>query len=224
MPLVELRDVEKRYGRGAAEVAALRGVTMDVERGEFVAVLGRSGSGKSTLMNLLAGLDRPTSGTIRVDGRDLSQATPAELAAYRARTIGVVFQQFHLLPGRTAAEQVALPLVLDETPPGERAALVAAALDAVGLSRRATHVPAELSGGEQQRVAVARAVVRKPPLLLCDEPTGNLDSVNAEAVVDLLSGLRARLGCTVVMITHEPDLADRVASRRVRMEDGRIAP
>lgn len=220
-PLVEMRGVAKRYGDGATAVAALRGVDLVVERGEFVAILGRSGSGKSTLMNLLAGLDRADDGVLRVDGLDLARLGPAEMANYRATKIGIVFQSFHLLPGRTAREQVELPLALDGVPRAERAARAAEALDSVGLAGRAGHTPAEMSGGEQQRVAVARALVRRPPLLLCDEPTGNLDSANATQVVDLLAKLRADRGCTIVMITHEPDVAER-ASRHVRLIDGRV--
>jgi putative ABC transport system ATP-binding protein len=222
MSVVELRGVEKSYGRGHARVAALRGADLTVESGEFVAVLGRSGSGKSTLMNLLAGLDRADSGTVRVLGRDLRTASPRDLAEYRRRAIGIVFQSFHLLPGRTAQDQVEIPLALDGVAPSERARLAREALVEVGLAARLDHTPAQLSGGEQQRVAVARALVRRPPLLLCDEPTGNLDSANADAVVDLLVRLREDRGCTVVMITHEPELAARVATRSVRIEDGVI--
>ncbi len=222
MLLVRLRGVEKRYGRGDAAVAALRGVDLDVEQGEFVAVLGRSGSGKSTLLNLVAGLDRADSGTVTVGGEDLGSLSAAGLARHRAARIGMVFQSFHLLPGRSAAENVALPLVLDGVPRAERRRLAAEALDAVGLSDRASHAPSELSGGEQQRVAIARAIVRRPPLLLADEPTGNLDSATALDVMELVAALRRERGSTVVMITHEPDLAERYATRRVAMRDGRI--
>lgn len=222
MSFIELRGVRKSYGRAEAEVAALRGVDLDVEAGEFLAVLGRSGSGKSTLMNLLAGLDRADEGTVRVAGLDLRELPPRAIARYRAGTIGIVFQSFHLLPGRTALENVALPLALDGVPRPERLRRAADALEDVGLLARASHTPAQLSGGEQQRVAVARALVRRPPLLLCDEPTGNLDTANAEGVVELLVRLRTERRCTVVMITHEPDLAARTATRSVRIEDGRI--
>jgi len=223
MPFVELRGVIKSYGRGEAAVEALRGVDLDVEAGEFLAVLGRSGSGKSTLLHLLAGLDRADAGTVTVDGRELRALPPREIATYRARTVGIVFQSFHLLPGRTALENVALPLALDGVDRGERLGRARAALDDVGLGARAGHTPAQLSGGEQQRVAVARALVRRPPLLLCDEPTGNLDTANADGVVELLVRLRDERRCTVVMITHEPDLAARTATRSVRIEDGRVA-
>jgi putative ABC transport system ATP-binding protein len=222
MPLVELRDVVKRYGRGGAAVTALAGVHLDVDEGEFVAVLGRSGSGKSTLLNLLAGLDRADSGTVRVSGSDLAAMDAAALARHRASRIGIVFQSFHLLPGRSAAQNVEIPLLLDGVPPPERRRLAEVALAAVGLAGRAEHAPSELSGGEQQRVAIARAVVRRPPLLLCDEPTGNLDSATAAEVMDVIARLQREHGATVVMITHEPELAGRYASRRVTMSDGRV--
>ena len=222
MPLVELRDVVKRYGRGSAAVTALAGVRLDVDEGEFVTVLGRSGSGKSTLLNLLAGLDRADSGTVRVAGSDLAAVDAAALARHRASRIGIVFQSFHLLPGRSAVENVEIPLLLDGVPRPERRRLAEAALESVGLAGRAEHAPSELSGGEQQRVAIARAVVRRPPLLLCDEPTGNLDSATATEVMDLIARLRRDRGATVVMITHEADLAERYASRLVTMRDGRV--
>lgn len=222
MPVIELCDVRKVYGEGTARVEALRGVDLSVEEGEFLAILGRSGSGKSTLLHLLAGLDRPTTGTMRVLGHDLANAGSAELATYRREAIGIVFQSFHLLPGRAALDQVELPLALDGVPRAKRAELAAEALREVGLGGRLDHTPAQLSGGEQQRVAVARALVRRPPVLLCDEPTGNLDTDNADAVVELLVRLQRERRCTVVMITHEPDLAERAASRSVRIENGRI--
>jgi putative ABC transport system ATP-binding protein len=222
MPLVELRDVVKRYGRGSAAVTALAGARLTVEAGEFVAVLGRSGSGKSTLLNLLAGLDRADEGTVRVAGADLAAMDASQLARHRASRVGVVFQSFHLLPGRSAAENVEIPLLLDGVARAERRRLAEQALAAVGLAERAAHAPSELSGGEQQRVAIARAVVRRPPLLLCDEPTGNLDSATATEVMDLIARLRGDRGATVVMITHEADLAERYASRLVTMRDGRV--
>ena len=223
MSVIEIRGVVKEYGAGAARVTALGGIDLDVAEGEFLAVLGRSGSGKSTLLHLLAGLDQPSSGVLRVLGRDLGALSAHGLAEYRRTAIGIVFQSFHLLPGRTALDQVELPLVLDGVAPRERRRMASEALDVVGLGGRAGHTPAQLSGGEQQRVAVARALVRRPPLLLCDEPTGNLDSANADQVVDLLMRLRSERSSTIVMITHEPDLANRAASRSVRIEDGRIA-
>ena len=173
-------------------------------------------------MNLLAGLDRPDSGSIRVAGDDLGALSPKSLARYRARRIGIVFQSFHLLPGRTALANVETPLKLDRVRRDERRERARATLESVGLGDRVDHRPSELSGGEQQRVAIARAMVRNPDLLLCDEPTGNLDSVTADEVVDLLDALRRERGCTLVMITHERDLARRLATRIVTLSDGRV--
>ncbi len=221
---LRLNRVSRTYGRGPGAVHALRDVTLSVAAGEFLAVLGRSGSGKSTLMNLLAGLDRPDSGEILVGGASLGAMSGPDLARYRSRTVGIVFQSFHLLSGRTAMDQVSLPLLLDGVAPAERERRAEEALASVGLADRAYHTPGQLSGGEQQRVAVARAIVRRPKILLCDEPTGNLDSANAVGVVDLISGLRRTHDCTVVMITHEADLAERAASRVVRMRDGALLP
>lgn len=222
MALVELTSVRKRYGKGAAAVEALRGVDLAVEEGEFVAVLGRSGSGKSTLMNLVAGLDRADEGAVCVAGEDLGRLPGPALARHRGRRIGIVFQSFHLLPGRSALENVEMPLKIDGVPRAERRRRAAETLDRVGLAPRATHRPAELSGGEQQRVAVARALVRDPALLLCDEPTGNLDSATADEVSSLLSRIHREMGRTVLLITHERDLADRLADRIVTLADGRV--
>ena len=222
MALIEAEAVTKRYGSGAATVHALSGVDLVVPEGEFVAILGRSGAGKSTLMNLLAGLDHPTSGRLSVAGRDLAQLDAAGLARYRSETVGIVFQSFHLLPGRTALDNVLLPLVLDGVEPTERRRRATEMLESVGLGERLDHTPAQLSGGEQQRVATARALVRNPDLLLCDEPTGNLDSGTADEVLALLRGLSGEDGRTVVMITHEPELARKAAHRLVTLSDGRI--
>lgn len=222
MALIEAEAVTKRYGSGAATVHALSGVDLVVPEGEFVAILGRSGAGKSTLMNLLAGLDRPTSGRLSVAGRDLAQLDAAGLARYRSETVGIVFQSFHLLPGRTALDNVLLPLVLDGVEPTERRRRATDILESVGLGERLDHTPAQLSGGEQQRVATARALVRNPDLLLCDEPTGNLDSSTADEVLALLRGLSGEDGRTVVMITHEPELARKAAHRLVTLSDGRV--
>ena len=214
--------LEMHYRMGSVTVAALRSVDLEVFEGEFLSITGRSGSGKSTLLNLLAGLDQPTGGQVRVAGDDLAGLSPDGLADYRARRVGMVFQSFHLLPGRSALENVALPLVLDGEPREKRTAAAARALESVGLSKRAHHRPAELSGGEQQRVALARALVREPSLLLCDEPTGNLDTKTADEVIALLAGLRERRAVTVVMVTHEPELARRCADRIVTMADGDV--
>jgi len=222
MPLVEIRGLVRRYGKGHAAVEALRGLDLDVADGELLAVLGRSGSGKSTLLNLLAGLDSPTTGSVRVAGEDLASLSGDGLARYRSRRIGIVFQSFHLLPGRTALANVAMPLVLDGVPPAERRRRAREALASVGLGHRTDHAPAQLSGGEQQRVAIARALVRGPAMLVCDEPTGNLDSATAAEVTDLLLRLHRDDGVTIVLVTHDRALARRCATRIVEMADGRV--
>jgi len=221
-PLLEAVDVERVYRLGRdIEVPALRGVTFTVEAGDHVAILGSSGSGKSTLLNLLGALDRPTAGAIRYDGRDVAGMSDAELAELRNRRIGFVFQSFHLLPRLTALENVILPLRYRPGTRRERRETAEAMLRAVGLSDRLRHRPTELSGGQQQRVAIARALVTRPGVLLADEPTGNLDSVTGEQIMDLLEEVRATFGTALVVITHEPDIARR-ASRTVVLADGRV--
>ncbi len=201
---------------------ALRGVTLTVRRGERVALLGKSGSGKSTLLNLLGGLDRPTSGSAWVCGHELGALSSGGLARYRLSTVGMIFQAFHLLPDRTALENVALPLLFAGRPKRERTAAARRALEAVGLGPRLTHRPTELSGGESQRVAIARALVNGPALLLADEPTGNLDSANAAAVMDLLTGHVRSCGATLLLVTHDEELAARCTDRVVRLQDGQL--
>jgi putative ABC transport system ATP-binding protein len=219
-PLVLLADVHLTLGSAAGQVNILRGVDLDVARGEAVGIVGPSGSGKSTMMMIVAGLERPTSGRVRVAGFDFSGAGEDRLALFRRDTIGVVFQNFHLVPTMTALENVAIPLEFA----GRADAFERArdGLDAVGLGHRVTHYPGQLSGGEQQRVALARAVAVQPKLLLADEPTGNLDGETGQAVMDLLFGLHDRLGTTLLLITHDADLAAR-CDRVVRVADGRIA-
>jgi predicted ABC-type transport system involved in lysophospholipase L1 biosynthesis ATPase subunit len=204
-------------------VAALAGVDLLVPAGERIAVIGKSGSGKSTLMNLLGGLDAPTSGTLSVAGQNLSSLSRRQLAEYRLNRVGFVFQSFHLLPHKTALENVELPLVLAGRPPAERRAAARDLLAAVGLSERAGHTPPQLSGGERQRVAVARSLVNQPQLLLADEPTGNLDSASAAAVMELILHQVRERGVTLVIVTHDEELAKRSADRVIRMRDGRIA-
>ncbi len=218
MTAVRLVNVSRSFGA----VHALRGVSLEIAAGERVAVLGKSGSGKSTLLHLLAGLDRPTSGGIEAFGEDIARLPPPALADYRLRRVGVVFQAFHLIPSRTALENVALPLVLAGVAPGERLARARAALEAVGLSEREGHRPTTMSGGEQQRVAIARALINGPRLLLCDEPTGNLDSANAEAVMGLLLAKAGECGAAVVLVTHDEELAGRCARRVIRLRDGEV--
>jgi predicted ABC-type transport system involved in lysophospholipase L1 biosynthesis ATPase subunit len=219
---VQLLDVSKVYGTAAAPVRALDGVTLDLGRGERVALLGRSGSGKSTLLQLLGGLDRPSSGRILAAGRDLAALRSDDLAHYRQTEVGLVFQAFHLIPSRTAAENVELPMMFAGRLPRERRAAARAALEAVGLGERLTHRPAELSGGERQRVAIARALVNRPGLVLADEPTGNLDSATAAAVMDLLLADVRDRGATLILVTHDEELARRAADRVIRLGDGRV--
>ena len=220
--LAELRDLSRVYRVGPSEVRALDGVSLDVRRGEVLAVTGVSGSGKSTLLHLLGGLDTPDAGSIRVEGRELRVLSPFDRALYRRTVVGFVFQSFHLVPSMTARGNVALALTLQGTYGALRERLAAEALRRVGLESRADHRPGQLSGGEQQRVALARAVVHRPALLLADEPTGNLDRATGAEVIALLQDLRSRSGTTVVLVTHDEETAGRVADRVVRLCDGRI--
>jgi predicted ABC-type transport system involved in lysophospholipase L1 biosynthesis ATPase subunit len=223
-PFIDVRGLTKTYGSGPTAVTALAGVDFAAAAGERVAVLGKSGSGKSTLMNLLGGLDTPTSGTLTVAGRGLGSLSRRQLADFRLTRVGFVFQSFHLLPTKTALENVEVPLVLAGRPRAERRAAAREVLAAVGMDHRADHVPAKLSGGERQRVAVARALVNHPRLILADEPTGNLDSASAAAVMELLLTRVRDLGVTLILVTHDEDLAARSADRLVRMADGRVCP
>jgi putative ABC transport system ATP-binding protein len=219
-PIIALHDVGKIYRSGSLEVEALRGVSLDVQVGEYVAIIGPSGSGKSTLMHILGCLDVASRGSYRLAGEDVSDLGDDELAEIRNRRIGFVFQQFNLLPALTALRNVELPLVYAGIRRDERRDLAASALARVGLADRVAHRPGELSGGQQQRVAVARALVTEPAMILADEPTGNLDSHSTADILDLFDELRAA-GRTIVLITHEADVARR-ALRTVRMLDGRV--
>jgi predicted ABC-type transport system involved in lysophospholipase L1 biosynthesis ATPase subunit len=220
--LVEVSGLSRRYRVGPAEVRALDGIDLVVRRGEFLAVLGVSGSGKSTLLHLIGSLDTPTAGEVRVNGRALGSLRPYERALYRRSTVGFVFQSCHLVPSMTALANVALALTLQGTYGAERRRRAADALRRVGLAERAGHRPGQLSGGEQQRVALARAVAHLPPLLLADEPTGNLDRATAAGVLDLLRAFNRDEGTTVVLVTHDEESAARVAGRVVRLRDGRL--
>ena len=219
-PTLSLTDVRKTYATGHVEVEALRGVTLDVHEGEYVAIMGPSGSGKSTLMHILGCLDIPTAGTYSLAGSDVSAMNEAELAEIRNRRIGFVFQQFNLLPSMTAWRNVELPLVYAGVPKAERRERAIASLTKVGLAERVDHRPGELSGGQQQRVAVARALVTNPALILADEPTGNLDTRSSEDVLGLFAELH-EAGRTIVLITHEPEVAE-VAGRTIRIRDGLV--
>jgi putative ABC transport system ATP-binding protein len=221
-PLIQAQKVSREYRLGEAVISAINDVSLEIRGGEFLALLGSSGSGKSTFLNLLAGLDRPSSGAIHVRGRNLAAIDSTELARYRRDTVGMVFQSFNLLPRMTLEENVELPLRLAEVDRADREVRVAAALEHVGLGARRRHRPSELSGGEQQRGALARALVNRPAILFADEPTGNLDSVNGEQILLLLREIQSTLGMTIIMVTHERPLAERFANRIAVLSDGRL--
>jgi putative ABC transport system ATP-binding protein len=218
----ELQDVVKHYQQGSRVVQAVRGVSLAIADGEFVSIMGPSGSGKSTLMHLLGALDKPTSGRVLFQGRDLQSMSDRELSQLRRTRIGFVFQFFNLLPTLTAVENVALPLLLSGQRRGKALGPAAGVLERVGLKERATHYPDQLSGGEMQRVAIARALVIEPDAVLCDEPTGNLDSASSAEILKLLRSLPQPGRCSVVMVTHDPEAA-RFGDRIVHIRDGRIA-
>lgn len=218
-PIVQLREVTKDYKRGAEIVHVLQGLTLDVAPGEFLALMGPSGSGKTTLLNILGGIDRASQGRVAVAGERLDQMNESALARWRARHVGFIFQMYHLLPVLNAARNVELPLLLTGLSRGERQRRVAAALQLVGLSDRAKHRPGELSGGQEQRVGIARAIVADPTLLLADEPTGDLDRKSGDEILDLLVALNREHGKTIIMVTHDPQAAER-ATRTLHMDKG----
>jgi putative ABC transport system ATP-binding protein len=219
--LVEIRHLSKAYRRAGHPVPVLEDLSLTIRAGEFVALMGPSGSGKTTLLNLIAGLDQPTSGSLRIQGREIADLDEKELDRWRNRSIGFVFQFYNLVPVLTAFENVELPLLLGDLSRDEREARCEAALRIVGLGHRMDHRPGELSGGEQQRVSIARALVTDPLLVLADEPTGDLDARNAEDVLELMQTLNRTVGKTFVMVTHDPRAAER-ASRLVHLEKGRL--
>ena len=221
-PAIRLESVSRHYVMGESVIRAVNDVSLTVPHDEFLALLGSSGSGKSTLLNLIAGLDRPSSGAVVAHGQDLSKMSSLELARYRRQTVGMVFQSFNLLPRMTLEENVELPLRLAEVDYSERAARVREALQRVGLEKRIGHRPSELSGGEQQRTAIARALVNRPKILLADEPTGNLDSATGESILTLLREIQKNPGMTIVMVTHERALAERFTDRLAVMGDGKL--
>ena len=219
MSLIDTRDLYKIYQVGDVEVKALNGVSISIEQGEFVAVMGPSGSGKSTFMNILGCLDKPTRGTYVLDGIDVTATDLSKLAGVRNRKIGFVFQGFNLIKRTTAIENVELPMIYNHTPSAERHKKAMAALEAVGLAQRAYHLPNQLSGGQQQRVAIARSLVCDAPIIFADEPTGNLDTKMSIEVMDLFTRLNKEMGKTIILITHEPDIAQ-YATRLIKFKDG----
>jgi putative ABC transport system ATP-binding protein len=220
-PVIRLENIFKTYDLGEVQVQALRGVSLEIGEGEFVAVMGPSGSGKSTIMNILGCLDRPTKGRYFLDGVDVSHMTKTELARIRNRKLGFVFQQFNLLSRTSALENVELPAVYAGIPPEERSRRAMEALTRVGLAERAGHHPSQLSGGQQQRVAIARGLVNRPSILLADEPTGNLDSRTSVEIMDILQTLNVEQNITIVVVTHEPDIAQ-YAKRNLLFRDGKL--
>jgi ABC-type lipoprotein export system ATPase subunit len=212
----------RHYRMGENIIRAVDGVSLEIHSGEFVALLGSSGSGKSSMLNLIAGLDRPTSGSVVVQERDLAKLSREELAKYRLHVVGMVFQSFNLIPSMTVTENVELPLRFAEVDRGRRDSLAREALERVGLAARMGHRPSELSGGEQQRAALARALINRPQLLLADEPTGNLDSHTGKEIMDMVRDFNRELGMTVVMVTHERALAERYAQRMIFLADGKL--
>ncbi len=221
-PLVRVNGVDKVFTRGSEKIHVLGGLDLEIPRGEFLALMGPSGSGKSTLLNLIGGLDRPTTGTVEIGGQVISRLSDRKLAAWRARHIGLVFQLYYLIPVLSAQKNVELPLLLTRLSRSERSKRARLALDIVGLGHRADHYPRTLSGGEQQRTGIARAIVTDPTLLLCDEPTGDLDRKSGDEILNLLQALNREQGKTIIMVTHDQHAADR-ASRTVHLNKGRLS-
>jgi putative ABC transport system ATP-binding protein len=221
-PLIEVVDLFKSYQRDRLEIPVLRNIKLDIAQGEFVAFMGPSGSGKTTLLNLIAGIDKPTSGKIVIDGIDITQLSETELALWRSRTVGFIFQFYNLIPVLTALENVELPLVLTPLPKKQRRRHAETALRVVGLGERLHHYPRQLSGGQEQRVAIARAIATDPAILVADEPTGDLDKVSAEEVLNLMDRLNRELNKTILMVTHDPRAAERARVRR-NLDKGELA-
>jgi len=220
-PLVEIRQLTKAYVRGKQVLEVLHGINLDIPEGDFVALMGPSGSGKTTLLNLIGGIDSPTSGVLTIDGQRIDDLGGNELAAWRANTVGFIFQSYNLMPVLSAQKNVELPLLLTDKDAGERRHRASIALKLVGIADRAGHKPNELSGGQQQRVAIARALVSDPRILICDEPTGDLDRKTADEVLTLLQQLNREFGKTIVMVTHDPKAAE-YAKRTVHLDKGSL--
>jgi len=220
--MIKLENVSKTYYMGGEQINALSGINLVVEEGEMVAVIGPSGSGKSTLLHIIGGLDSPTSGEVTINGQKLSNSSDTELAHYRNRSVGFVFQTFNLHPTYNALENVAMPLIFSKVPRTERLKRASEVLETMGLSKRSSHLPNQLSGGERQRVCIARALVTKPKLILADEPTGNLDSKTGDLIMKLLQQLNKERGITLLLVTHNTDIAEE-APRTLFMRDGQIA-
>lgn len=220
--MIKASNISKSYRRGSKVVSALSDVSFEILTGEKVSLLGKSGSGKTTLLNLLAGMDRTTAGTLEVDGTELSECKSKAIDQFRRRSIGIVFQQFRLLRHQTALQNVCLPAMISGVSPTRRLERARQCLELVGLADRLNHRPTEMSGGEQQRVAIARAIVNQPKVLLADEPTGNLDSANAVLIMDLLSRVWRESGATLVLITHDEELAEKYTDRILRLADGQL--
>jgi putative ABC transport system ATP-binding protein len=221
-PLIQVQNVSKSYRRDSLEIPVLRDITLSVAAGDFVAFMGPSGSGKTTLLNLIAGIDKPTEGKIWVAGTDVTELSETELAIWRSRTVGFIFQFYNLIPVLTAVENVELPLILTPLSKRERRAHAVTALQVVGLADRLHHYPRQLSGGQEQRVAIARAIATDPAILVADEPTGDLDKVSAEEVLELMDRLNREIGKTILMVTHDPRAADKAHSVR-NLEKGELA-
>jgi putative ABC transport system ATP-binding protein len=221
MALIEMRQVTKEYSKGGRKIMPLRDITLDVERGDFVSFMGASGSGKTTMLNLIAGIDRPTSGSIIIDGTDITKLSRSRLALWRAEHVGYIFQLYNLVPVLTAYENVELPLLLLPLSRAERHKRVEIALESVGAMDRADHYPRQLSGGEEQRVSIARAVVATPAIIVADEPTGDLDAESSDQILHLLQRLNKELGMTFLMVTHDPHAAA-IAGRQLRLDKGKL--
>jgi putative ABC transport system ATP-binding protein len=220
--ILSITNLSRIYQKGAVEIPAVRNISFEVPQGSYLSIVGKSGSGKSTLLNLVGGLDRPTTGTIQFNGKDLGKMSRYQLALHRRLGVGMIFQSFNLLPRRTALDNIILPLTFAGIPRRKRKPRAKELLEQVGLGGRTTHLPSELSGGEAQRVAIARAVANEPRMILADEPTGNLDSITAEEIINLLVSLNKDKGLTILMVTHDKETADSISDNIITLKDGSI--